>query len=213
MTTDNAEKKPLDLDAIARGLRHATRINARADWSLSYGSVLVDEVRRLRTENERLTRACVDGRTLDTLVNEAGISGEDRDPARIFAATLVELDRRTTNWQRVQCERDEREERVWALGGIIAGRAVPPTLAEVRAHEARGGDWLYQSPNCDIPDGMPFPEVWYIFATLDDELFARHIGHCGGKCGRVYEQLPEGRWWCWNNGPVAWPIVASASPQ
>ena len=81
----------------------------------------------------------------------------------------------------------------------------PPTLAEVRTHEARGGDWICQPP----ADGEEVcsPEVWYIQATPDDEIFARHIGHCGAKCGRVYERLPRGRWWAWHNGPVAWPVV------
>lgn len=86
----------------------------------------------------------------------------------------------------------------------------PPTLAEVRAHEARGGgfaggDWIFQ-PMSIVADELS-PEVWHIRTTPDGEFFARHSGLATPSYGRVYARLPEGRWWCWSNGPVAWPEV------
>ena len=207
MTTNATDTQPLDLDAISARAADVYRPDEGWDGyeaERAHDSVvedvpaLVDEVRRLRTENERLTRAYVEEQTLDDLANAAGISGEDRDPARIIAATLTELDRRTANWQRVQSERDEREACVWELGKIIAGRTVPPTDAEIDAHKAAGGVWLYR------PDGLHGstreigPEAHGLAVAC------RHDGDCR-----------PGRWWSANARGIlcAWPVVLASQPS
>ena len=71
----------------------------------------------------------------------------------------------------------------------LTGIDRPPTLDEVRAHEAQGGDWINETPTG--------PESWYLLATGDDEIFARReLQHYG----RVLLSLPAGRWWRWLGG-------------
>lgn len=73
---------------------------------------------------------------------------------------------------------------------VIVGRDRSPTLDDVRAHEEQHGSgwWVHESGG-----------LWYM-QVLNSVIYA-----AGPR--RATEPPTQGRWWCWNKGPIAWPVT------
>lgn len=92
-------------------------------------------------------------------------------------------------------------EEVLALRAILAGRATPPTRAEIDAHAAAGGGWAWRwtdhrGPNSVRHGSSALPMIHAAAAR------AREPG------------APASRWWPLDasGAPCAWPVVADGAP-
>ena len=190
------------LDAIGRGevrdeyhpraLARLARLDAlrgSLDDSERLAAGLRDDLERLRERLRPWQDAAADATTLRTRAEA------ERDAALAHAEELTRALRiADRTHDATLAERD-------ALRAIIDGRTTPPTEAEIEAHDAAGGWWLY------------LPE--------------RGIGRCSCSACRT-AQMPAGellpgnvrmvaavgggRWWALDaqRRPCAWPVVTEA---
>jgi len=93
---------------------------------------------------------------------------------------------------RASLRADAAEWEVAALRAIVAGRTVPPTDAEIAAHEAAGGRWrcVVVGDCLLLCDMLPGGVVWYHAETL-----------------KVLDAT--GTWWALDatGRPCAWPVA------
>lgn len=117
-------------------------------------------------------------------------------PSPEVAADLAAL---TPEFVNVRLNETLREE-VECLRAIIDGRTTPPTQAEIAAHEAAGGAWLFfETKNAE---GQPLHDA--APAVADHEFSAYEAREGQVLLGHAV------RWWPLDatGRPCAWPVVA-----
>lgn len=91
------------------------------------------------------------------------------------------------------------------LRGILAGRSVPPTAAEVAAHYAAGGKWRVVESECErAPTGRPYKRAAAERTLSEPE-------HIAAYKSEVEDWNLPTTWWALDKGYLltTWPQVAA----
>lgn len=170
--------------------------------------VLVAEVQRLRADNERLTRACVEGLPREVMHCPAcgvqHIEGPRHDNPALDGRVRPHHTHRCYGcghvWDAGRWSYGDTEASVAAplsevqrLREIVEGRTTAPTGAEIAAHEATGGTWRTYVPN-----------EWIFSGDLMDAEETLKV--CDVQQANA---VTNARWWALDasGAPTQWPVV------